>query len=320
MLDILAITTPIFLIIGLGFIAVRAGLFSSVEIRVLGRFVIQFALPAMLFLTLTRSSVAEILNLRLLFAYLIGSLLAFAVAVTAARFVLGRNSLAAVVVGMGSSMSNSMFIGLPVVLQVLGPTASLAVAMVVIVENLLMLPLLLAAAETLGNRDATLWRALSRTLGRLLRNPMILAISAGFVASLSGLALPAPVLKAIDMLALGSAGISLFVVGGSLAGVVLGGLLGGVALVSFMKLCVHPLAVLAAVMLVPGIEPAVRMAAVLFGCMPMFSIYPILSQQYALEREAAAALVLTTVVSFFSITLWIWVASRSALFPGVDLR
>ena len=54
--------------------------------------------------------------------------------------------------------------GLPVVLQVLGPTASLAVAMVVIVENLLMLPLLLAAAETLGNRDATLWRALSRTL------------------------------------------------------------------------------------------------------------------------------------------------------------
>jgi hypothetical protein len=87
-----------------------------------------------------------------------------------------------------------------------------------------------------------------------------------------------------------------------------------------MKLCVHPLAVLAAVMLVPGIEPAVRMAAVLFGCMPMFSIYPILSQQYALEREAAAALVLTTVVSFFSITLWIWVASRSALFPGVDLR
>lgn len=317
MMDILGITTPIFILIGLGFMAVRAKLFSSSDIRVLGRFVIQFALPAMLFRTLAQRSVGEILNLRLLLAYLLGSVVTFLAAALFARFVLKREALPALVVGMGSSMSNSIFIGLPVALQLFGPTASLVVAMIVIVENLLMLPMLLAAAETLGKRDTTLWRALSRTLARLLRNPMILAISAGFAASITGFTLPAPGAKAIDMLALASAGISLFVVGGSLAGAVLRGLLGGVGLVVTAKLVLHPLAVLAAVMMVPGLEPVVQFAAVLFACVPMFSIYPILGQQYGLERAAAAALVVTTVVSFVSITVWMWTIGRVGLFPGV---
>ena len=49
MLDILSVTTPIYLAIATGFLTARFGLFSKSEMRVLGRFVIHIALPALLF-------------------------------------------------------------------------------------------------------------------------------------------------------------------------------------------------------------------------------------------------------------------------------
>ncbi|MBA4265878.1 MAG: permease, partial [Comamonadaceae bacterium] len=45
MLEIFTITGPIYLCIAAGFASVRWGLFSAADVRVLGRFVIQIALP-----------------------------------------------------------------------------------------------------------------------------------------------------------------------------------------------------------------------------------------------------------------------------------
>ena len=48
MLDILAITIPIYLVIAIGFGITRAGMFAPTDMRVFGKFVIQLALPALL--------------------------------------------------------------------------------------------------------------------------------------------------------------------------------------------------------------------------------------------------------------------------------
>ena len=54
MLDILGITGPIYIAIALGYAVTRAGLFSRADMRVLGKFVIHVALPAMLFNALSQ--------------------------------------------------------------------------------------------------------------------------------------------------------------------------------------------------------------------------------------------------------------------------
>ena len=71
-LNILTVTTPIYLLIGLGYIAVRAGWLARTDMRVLGQFVLRFALPALLFTMLARRSVVEIFDARFLLAYLGG--------------------------------------------------------------------------------------------------------------------------------------------------------------------------------------------------------------------------------------------------------
>ena len=74
MFDILAVTGPIFLAIGAGALSTRAGLFSQDDLRVMGRFVINLALPCLLFDAVARQHFGDILNGSYLLAYAAGSL------------------------------------------------------------------------------------------------------------------------------------------------------------------------------------------------------------------------------------------------------
>lgn len=303
MLEILAITVPVFILIGLGYVAVRTAVLDEAGMRALGRFVIVFALPAMLFQALAQRRFDEIMNSGYLAAYALGSLTAFSAGLVLARSLRGRDAQASVMVGMGCSMSNSAFIGLPVALQVIGPIATVAMALTMLVENLLMLPLVLALADSSGPRQGRFLASLGSTLLGLARNPLLLAIVAGFGFSITGSRLPAPLFKAVDMLALASAPVALFVIGGTLAGARVRGMFGDVAVITVGKLLLHPAAVLVAVLLIPGIAPELQAGAVLFACMPMLSIYPIFGQKYGLETMCSAAVVVATVASFVSISV-----------------
>ena len=63
--------------------------------------------------------------------------------------------------------------------------------------------------------------------------------------------LPEPVLRAVNLFAISSAGLSLFVIGGTLVGLPLGGMGQQILPIAFGKLVLHPLAVFAAVMALP---------------------------------------------------------------------
>ncbi|NML15705.1 AEC family transporter [Azohydromonas caseinilytica] len=304
MLHILSITVPIYLLIALGFLAGRRGWFDKAEMRVLGRFVIQLALPALMFQALSSRRVGEILNGSFLLAYALGSLAVMLAAFTWARRVKRRDITFSAYFGLGMSASNSGFVGYPIVVQFLGPVAAVAMALTMLVENLLMIPVALALAD--GGNSSKVWHAtLARTLRRLAGNPLILSISAGLAMSVLGLQLPAPVARAVQLLANASAPVALFVIGGSLVGLQLHGKLRSVAAIALGKLILHPLAVLALLMLVP-LEGPLRAAAPAFAAMPMLSIFPILAQAHGEENFAAAALLLTMLLSFLTISVWLW--------------
>jgi predicted permease len=305
MLPILTITVPIYLVIGMGYVAVRRGMFGGVELRALGKFVLHFALPALVFQALAQRPLAEVVNGPFLAAYAGGSIAVLLGAFALARFGRGKPMPDSALIGMGSAFSNSGFIGYPIVLQWLGPPAAVALALCMLVENVLLLPLTLALAESGGGNS---WQAaVAQSLRRLAVNPLILAIVAGAVVAATGMALPEPLWRAIGMLATASAAVALFVIGGSLVGLSPVGMRGDVALVAIGKLVVHPLAVFACLLLLPPVDPALRAAAVAYASMPMLSIYPILAQKYGREGFCAAALLVTTLVSFATISGVLWI-------------
>lgn len=317
MLDILGITGPIYIAIALGFATVRRGWFSAADIRAFGKFVLHLALPAMLFNALARRPIAEILVPGYALAYLAGSLAVVAGGLFWRRSLCGEANTTAVVKVMGMACSNSGYVGFPILLLTLAPVAGVALALNMVVENLIVIPLLLALAERGRGEGGGWWQVVGQSLTRLARNPLIIGLAAGLLVSLSGWQLPQALQRTVDLFAAASAALSLFVIGGSLVGLPLRGMLRVVAPVVAVKLLVFPALVFAAVQALPllGFAPLslqLQQAAVLMAAMPMMGIYPVLALQYGLQGLAAAAMLLATAASFVTINLLLWVFARMA--------
>jgi len=310
MLDILTITSPIYIIIAIGFFMTRIGVFARADMRVFGRFVINLALPALLFRSLFQRQIGEILNVSYLLAYLGGSLLVIGLGSLWFRRFCGLNPTTSTVCVMGMACSNSGYVGYPILLLTLAPIAGVSLALNMIVENLIVLPLLFFMAE--GNHGSSgRWQVLRKSLGRLVANPLIIAMFAGLVVSFLGWKLPEPIVRTVDMLATVCSALALFVVGGTLVGLPLRGMVSQVAPIVIGKLFFHPLAVLLSIAALAllglgEIDPTLRMAAVLMAAMPMMGIYPTLAQAYGEEDISAVALLAATVASFFTISGWLW--------------
>ena len=123
--------------------------------------------------------------------------------------------------------------------------------------------------------------------------------------------------RTVTLFSAASGGLALFIIGGSLVGLATKGLRSQVTLIAVGKLLLHPLAVWAAVLLLPQLGlPAVagdlRAAAVLSAAMPMLGIYSLLAQRHGFEGFTAAALLAATGASFFTISAIMWLMQHSA--------
>ena len=307
MLNILSVTGPIYIVIFLGWATTRTGLFTKADMRVLGKFVINLALPALLFSALAQHRLGPTLNGGYLLAYALGSLTVLGVGLLWARRFAGMSATTGTIYAMGMTCSNSGFVGYPILLLTLPSVAGISLALNMIVENALMIPLLLVLAER-GRSEPGPWhRVAAQALTRLAGNPLIIALVAGLAVSASGLELVEPLARTVKLLAMSSGAISLFVIGGTLACVPLRGMGKRVTPIALGKLVLHPLAVFAAIQLLPlfgllALDGPLRTAAVLMAAMPTMGIYPILAQAYRHEDLSATALLMTTAAAFFTLS------------------
>ena len=299
-MTILSITAPIYILIALGYLAARMSLISPVQLRGMGIFVLNFALPALLFQALARQAAAEVFNGKYLLGYGLGSLTVFASGIAISKW-RGQTLTASAVNALGMTMSNSGFIGYPLLVSIIGESAALFMAQNMLMENLFVLPLFLIIAESAGKRGKPLGETVRGILLGLLKNPLILAIIAGLAFSVSGIAVPVVLDKTTAMLAAASAPIALFVIGGRLLGLKLAGSRVDILQITLGKLLFHPLLVVGLLYWLDA-HPQTLFVAAMFASVPMASVYPIIGQAYGHERRTAAAMLIVTIASFFTTT------------------
>jgi len=311
MSGIFAIISPIYIAILLGYGATRMGLFGKADTRVFGKFVINFALPALIFNAVSQRPIAEVLNASYMAAYLGGSLTMLVIGYFCARRLGRLDHTGSTFAAMGVSCSNSGYIGLPILLATMPAMASVALAMNVIIENVIVIPLLLMMAESGRQDSGPPLRVFLQTLVRVARMPLVMGLVAGLAVSLMGWSLPSPVARTVTLFAQASGALSLFVIGGTLVGLPLHGLGKATLPVAFGKLAGQPLAVLGAATFftwlgLAPLEPALLAAGIVMAAVPMLGIYPILAQSYGLAERSAAALLVTTAASFLSLSAILW--------------
>jgi malonate transporter and related proteins len=300
--ELVSLSVPIFLLIALGFGAVRWSLVPADFVRGLGSFVLNFALPALVLHALLRQDLRETFNWSYLIAYAGGSLSIFLVVLLFFRCLLARDLTYAAVGALGAVASNSGFIGFPLAMLAIGPPALTALPLSMLVENALVIPLSIALAEIGQQHGRPLGSVIRQTLLGLSRMPLILAIVFGMGLSAAGLHPPDVLASAIEMLADSSVACALFVVGGTLAGTRLTALGADVYWITLGKLVLHPLAVGTGLLLLGNVPAPLAAAGVVFASAPMITIYPVIGQRFGLGGLCAAALLVTTAAGLVTIT------------------
>jgi malonate transporter len=313
LLTVLSITSSIFIIIAIGFVTVKRGLLQSSNTRALGVFVVDYALPALLFKALSQQPLAQIINVQLLTAYALGSLALMVVGILFRCVIQRKGMQEAAILTMGMTVSNSAFMGFPIAEQIIHETARSTLAVYVSVENLIMLPVLLSLAELNSHSKGNHFAILKGIGTRLITNPLILSISAGVLFSIIQLQLPVFLSRALEMLSGASAPVALFYIGCTLASLNLKGMKGDIISTVFGKLFLHPLAIYLMLCVVSFDNPVLIQAAVINASMPMFSIYPLIGHKYGYESFCTGAMVITTMLSFFTITSLLWVIQSGYL-------
>jgi predicted permease len=303
MLSLLSITGPIFLIIGVGYLATRLGTLDGAPPKALGQFVIQFALPALLFRSIAHRPPEQLLPWDFLARYTAGSLLVILVGLVLIYGLRRKTFRLASVEVMGMTLSNSAFMGFPIAEQIIGlEQATDLLGVYVFVENLVMVPILITLAEASGHGQRHPLKMVGSILLRLIKNPLILSMLLGFGFSWFKVPIPAAMVRVIDLLAGASAPVALFYIGCILAGLKLRNLGADLFSIAAGKLILHPLMVALIFVLWPIGQTTLTESAILNAAMPMATIYPLLGQKYGQEGLCAASLMATTVLAFITVT------------------
>ncbi|MFC7706448.1 AEC family transporter [Plastorhodobacter daqingensis] len=307
MLAIFLKTLPFFALIGLGYLAGRTRFFPEEATAWLTKFVFYFALSAMLFRFAANLSLAEIFDLPFVLAYLSGSLAVYLIA-TLVAFLRRLPVAEAAVEAQVAVIGNTGFLGVPMLVVLLGPAAAGPVLMVLAID-LIVFSSLITLIIT-GSRQGRMSSGVFRSLGMgLLKNPMIVSISLGLAWSASGMAVPGPLNEFVALLGAAATPGALFAIGASLAARSAERMQVAVWL-SFAKLVLHPAAVAVAALLLFPVDPFAAGVMIAAAALPVAGNVYMLAQHYGVApQRVSAAILISTAVSIVTVSLVIaWVS------------
>lgn len=301
-------TLPFFALIGLGYWAGRTRFFSAEATAYLTKFVFYFALSAMLFRFSANLSLAEVWDSRLIAAYLWGTAFVYAIA-SLVGFLRGLDVATNGIEAQCAVIGNTGFLGVPMLTLLLGPEAIGPVLLALTVDMIIFSSLIVILI--VGSREGQLRLATLKIVGLgLLKNPMIVAITLGFLWSGFGIPIPVPLNEFLAILGGAATPGALFAIGASLASksaerIEIAGWL------TFCKLVLHPLFVAFGALFLFGVDPYKAGVIIATAALPVAGNVYMLAQHYGVApQRVSAAILVSTTVSIVTISLVVgWVSA-----------
>ncbi|MDO5529941.1 MAG: AEC family transporter [Paracoccus sp. (in: a-proteobacteria)] len=307
MIDVFLKTLPFFALIGLGWLAARLRLFPAEAAAWLTKFVFYFALSAMLFRLAARLPLDQLWDPRFALAYLLGSSAVWVVGVASALS--SRQSLPEAAMEAHACMiGNTGFLGVPMLVVLLGPEAAAPILIVLIVDMIVFSTLITLIVT--GARQGRVNAGIALPLLRgLLANPMIVSMVAGLFWSWAALPLPGPADEFLVLLGAAATPGALFAIGASLVGRRAERLSRAIWL-STAKLVLHPLSVGIAALLL-GVESFAAGVMIAAAALPVAGNVYILAQHFDLAvQRISSAILISTAASIATIPVVIHLITR----------
>jgi malonate transporter len=291
MIDVLLnALVPIFAVMALGYLAGWSRDVDNRHVTELNALVMDFALPASLFVATASTSRASLLaQWPLLLVFIVSMLALYALSYWMQRRLFGLGSSEASVQAINIALPNYAAAGLPLIIAVFGASDTIYVALSIATGSIVLSPLTLAILEA-NKATAGGQRNLGvvlRAIGRSLCKPIVLAPLAGVVFSLLGIPLPAAASRSFQLIGQAAGGVALFLTGLILSAqpIELGpNVLSGALLKNF----VHPALAIGLILTLPMDRDTAR-AAILLCALPSGFFGILFGLRYGLESHVAGS-------------------------------
>ena len=307
---ILAVTFPFFALVLCGYVAARTRLLPLDAVPGLNMFVLYFALPCMLYRFGSATPAAQLFNPVIALLWLLAAALIVAATAGWARRQ-GGSWPDAAMGALVAAFPNSGFMGVPLILALLGAGAVGPVMATLLVDLVVTTSLCIGLSQWGAAGEHGPAKAVGRALQGVLRNPMPWSILLGALAGALGFALWAPLGKTVQLLADAASPVALFTIGAVLARSQMRPATTpgqaaprDVGVLAVTKLLLHPLlvwtmgtlAVRAGALDTSALTPLVLVAA-----LPAASNVSLLAERFGADNGRVARVILwSTALAFFS--------------------
>jgi malonate transporter len=311
-LQIFSVTFPFFALVLCGYLAARRRMLPLEAIAGLNGFVLFFALPAMLYRFGATTPIAQLLDYSVLLVWVVCGLTIVVLTIAVsfnARVRWNDASFGALV----AAFPNSGFMGVPLLVALLGPQAAGPIIVTILVDMVVTNSVCIALSRLDGADEHGMSKALKNALRGVLTNPMPWAILFGGLVSYWQWSLPGPLGKTVGLLADAASPVALFTIGAVLAR---SQILteqsqhphtpwSDVLPVAAIKLLVHPVLVWlvgeGVIYLGLPMSRAALHVIVLVAALPGASSVSLLAERYGANNGRIARIILvTTAVAFLS--------------------
>lgn len=310
MQEILLTTFPFFALVLCGYFAARRRMVPLEAIPGLNIFVLYFALPCMLYRFAAATPIGTLLDVGAFTVWSVCALIMVALTVvTTKKGRVGWNdaSFGALV----AAFPNSGFMGMPLLVSLLGSRAAGPAMMPLAVDMVITSSLCIALSRLSAVGAGGARQAAMKALKSVLVNPLPWSILLGGLSSVSGILPYQPLMRVVEMLADAGSPAALFTIGAVLARSQMSvpaqnswwhGL-GDVPLIVVYKLLVHPALIFAvgtfSIALGMPLDPFTLTVLVLVAALPSASNVPMLAERFGADTGRVARVVLLSTACAF---------------------
>lgn len=300
LLDVIA---PVFGILGLGYGAARLKVLDAPGIRGLVHFVFNFAIPVLLFRSMAGMELPEHIPWGFLAAFYSGALTTYGAGMALARWGFHRPLADQAIFGMAAGFSNTVLLGIPIVLTALGPEAALPLFLIIGFHSAILMPVTVALIHMGRGEGVSLAEQTVYVVREIGKNPIVMGLLLGLLANAGGVVLPGPVDRLAELLGGAAVPCALFAMGASLSGYPARGDVVPAAALAALKLLLHPLIVWVMVGPVLGMEGIWATTAVVMAAMPSgVNVYLFGARYDAAPSVAARAVLFASVCSVVTLS------------------
>lgn len=308
-MHIFSIIFPLIFIVVLGYSSCKLKFFAQQHIAGLSKFTFYVSLPAFLFLNMSRIDLHHSISLVAFLSFYIPVLCVFGLGILIDRFYLTKKHLTKQTnyqrhgaFGLAASYSNMVLVGIPIVIASLGKEM-IAIAFMIISFHSTLLFALTFLIGAKGTQQQFSWFEFAKNMAL---NPIVLSIACGLLLNVAGITLFSDLADSLELLATPAIACALFVLGANLAFYKIAANWQPALIASILKIAVLPALVLIVGHYGFNLEPHILNVLVILSASPVgVNAYLIASQIKQHEATLAGAVVLSTILSAISFSVWL---------------